>query len=356
MKVSRNLWAVTSLALALTLTAACGGGSGSGDAGASGDSGSVTYAGFGGTGQEAIAKAWLDPFGKESGVGVVQDNPVTYAKIHQMVDAKNVTWDIAQGGADFGLEGNPRLEDIDCSVVSCGDYADGPFKVYKQGVPLFVFSIVLAYNTDKFGSNPPRNYAAFFDTAKYPGKRAIDGTAGFQGILEAALMANGTPRDQLYPLDVDAALKLLEPIKDDLIVFKDAAECINLVSSGEAVMGNCYNGRVKLAKDEGQPIDNTWGQQIYLCDYLFVPKGAKDKANAMKLIAYIAKAANNGKITEFIPYGPANPKATASGKYAADAPTAHQLEGEDAPIVMDSAWWNANMEKAIEKTTAWLAG
>ncbi|GAA5040091.1 putative spermidine/putrescine transport system substrate-binding protein [Thermocatellispora tengchongensis] len=351
MKVSRTLRAVTTLALALAVTA-CGGGD---DGGASGG-GTVTFAGYGGTGQEALAKAWLDPFAGQSGVRVVQDNPVTYAKIHQMVDARNVTWDVAQGGVDFGLEDNPRLEDIDCSVVACDDYADGPFKIYKQGVPLFVFSIVLAYNTDKFGASPPRNYADFFDTAKYPGKRAIDGTAGFQGILEAALMADGVARDELYPLDVGRALKLLEPIKDDLIVFKDAGECINLISSGEAVMGNCYNGRVKLAKDEGRPIDNAWGQQIYLCDYLFVPKGAPNKANAMKLIAHIAAAANNGKITQFIPYGPANPKATASGEYAADAPTAHVLKGEDAPIIMDSAWWNANMEKAIEQTTAWLAG
>ncbi|WP_170322299.1 extracellular solute-binding protein [Acrocarpospora macrocephala] len=348
MKIARLVWGVPALVVTLTATA-CGGGGAASDG-----KGSVTYAGYGGSGQQAISQAWLEPFAAANGVKVVQDDPVTYAKVHQMVDAKKVTWDIAQGGVDFGLDDNPRLEDIDCAVVACDEFAGGPFELKKQGVPFFVFSIVLAYNTEKFPT-PPTSFADYFDTKKFPGKRAIDGGNGMQGILEAALLAGGTPRDQLYPLDVEKALKLIEPVKQDFIVFKDASECINLVSSGEAVMGNCYNGRVEIAKNEGRPIDNIWSQQIYYCDYLFVPKGAPNKDNAMKLIAYIAANANNGRLTDYIPYGPANPKAAATGKYAAGAPTGHVLDGADAPIVPDPGWWTANREQTIERTSLWLS-
>lgn len=340
---------LAALALALASTTACGGGTAAG-----GSDGSVTFAGYGGAAEEALTKAWFTPFSKAEDVKVVTDGPVTYAKVHQMVDAKKVTWDIVQGGVDFGLDDNPRLEDIDCEIVACDEFKDSPFKVKKQGVPLFVFSIALGYNTDKL-KTAPENWGDYFDTKKFPGKRAIDGTNGMQGILEGALLADGTPRDKLYPLDVDKALKLMEPMKKDFIVFKDPAECINLVASGEAVMGNCYNGRIKLAKDEGRPVEIVWAQQIFYCDYLFVPKGTPHKENAMKLIGHIAAAGNNGKVAEYIPYGPANPSASASGKYAGDVPTSHVLEGANAPILPDIEWWTANRQKTVEQVATWLS-
>ncbi|MEY9210744.1 polyamine ABC transporter substrate-binding protein [Thermobifida halotolerans] len=341
---------IKAAALAATValaSTACGGSGGS-------DGRTVTFAAYGGDGQQAETDAWLDPFSEETGIEVVQDDPVTYAKIEQMVETGNVIWDVAQGGSDIGLTGNPILEDIDCEVVACEEFADGPFPAEQQGVPVFIFSVVLAYNTEKV-SGTPTNWADFFDTETHPGKRAIDSSVGFRGMLEAALLADGVAREDLYPLDVDRALGYMEPLKDDLIAFEDATECINLVSSGEAVMGNCYNGRVTKAQEEGQPIDLAWGQQIYYCDYLFVPKGAPNKDEAMELIAHITSAENNGRIADHISYGPANPGAEVSEESLANSPTSNQLEGEDAPIVPDDPWWLENREEVMETVSEWLA-
>jgi putative spermidine/putrescine transport system substrate-binding protein len=333
-----------------TLTA-CGGDS---DASSSSSGGSVVYTGFGGSGQEAATKAWFDDFSDSEGITVNQDDPTDYAKLQQMVKADAVTWDVVQGGTDYGVEDNETLTDIDCTVVACDEFT-GAFPVYSQAVPLYIFSYVLAYNTDTFSdAAAPTGFSDLFDTDTYPGKRAVDGANGLIGLLEAALLADGVARDALYPLDVDRALTKLDTIKDDLVFYQDAQECITNVASGEDALGMCYNGRVTLAAEEGQPIDIAWGQQIQFCDYVFIPKGAPDEQNAQKLIAYIASAEHAGDIADAIPYAPANPSASASGKYADDVPTANELTGDDAPITPDMDWWNANREDVLEKVTEWM--
>jgi putative spermidine/putrescine transport system substrate-binding protein len=358
MKVKSRL--AIPLAVALLAVAACGGGSddkasgGSGPSGGSGGGGSVTYVGYGGSGQEAISKAWLDPWAKEAGTKVNLDDPFEPAKAIQMVKANRTVWDVAQGGLDFGLENNPNLENIDCSIVACDEFKGGPFPVMKQGVPLFVFAITLGYNTDKIKGDVPTGMDALFDTQKYPGKRDLDALNGLQGILEVALVADGVDRDKLYPLDVPRALRKLDSIKKDIVAFKDNAQCINDISSGEAVMGTCYNGRITLAKEAGQPVEVAWGQQVQFCDYLFIPKGAKNAANAQKLIAYIASSKNNGNIADYIPYSPANPNATGAGKYAKDTPIPNVKTGKDAPIFIDPQWWNDNRTTVVEQVSRWL--
>src|SRR6266511_1788241 len=64
-------------------TTACGEG-----VNAKGDAGSVTFVAYGGTGQEAETRAWFEPFEKETGVTVVQDNPTSWVKVEEMVKAK----------------------------------------------------------------------------------------------------------------------------------------------------------------------------------------------------------------------------------------------------------------------------
>ncbi|RZI96079.1 MAG: extracellular solute-binding protein [Microbacterium sp.] len=230
--------------------------------------GTVTYAGYGGALEDAITSAWSEPFTEESGIEVIADSPADYAKIQQMVESKQVIWDIALVGEDIGVKTNgDMLTEIDCDVVDCASF-DGLFPVEKYGMPAYVFSVVLAYNTDKFAGKEPTSWAAFFDTENYPGKRAVfgrDAGGGLQGLLDVALIQDGVAPEDLYPLDVERALKKLDTIKDDLIFFSDFGECTTLVATGEAVFGNCYNGRVKTAAEEGQPVGFTAKHELGPC-------------------------------------------------------------------------------------------
>ncbi len=352
MKLKRMIATSAGLAL-VTALAACGG-DGGGD-GSGGDAGSVTFAGWGGTGQEALTAAYFEPFTEETGIEVRQDTPSSTSKLEQMVQSGNVIWDIMDYGPEVGLRDNPNLEQIDCDIVSCEDFEDAPFPVLPQGVPMYIISFVLTYNTDLVTEAPETRADALFDTEKYPGKRAINGISGTYGtLIEPALLADGVKQEDLYPLDVERALKKIETIRDDIIVYKESSECVNLVASGEAIFGDCYNGRAKLAKDEGQPIDFIWSQQTLAADYAMVPKGAPNKENAMKLIAYMTNKENSAKVSERFAYAGGNPLSEAPAGFEDNSPLAHIGEGEHRAIYGGMDWWAENRADVIERMAEWF--
>ncbi|GAB3599607.1 extracellular solute-binding protein [Microbacterium tumbae] len=352
--IRKRLTVAVVTAAALFALAGCAPSSQNSDGSASG--GTVTYAGYGGTGEDAENAAWFMPFAEESGIEVVTDDSTSWAKVQEMVDAGAVVWDVVQGATTQGVEDNEYLEDIDCDVVDCAAFDDAYFPAYKQAVPLFVFSFVLAYNTDSFsGADVPASMSDFFDPS-IEASRVLPMTASaWSGVLEAALLYDGVSRDDLYPLDVDRALSVLDGIKDQTEVLASDSECADRVSSGEAELGICYNGRVAIAADEGNPIDAVWGQQIEMADYIFIPKGAPNLEAAQKLVAYIVD--NQGAIASEIAYSPINPKAPVSSdaKWADWIPSAHEGTGDQAPIVLDMDWWTANTESVMEKITAWIS-
>jgi putative spermidine/putrescine transport system substrate-binding protein len=340
---------------ALTACSSSGSTSATGDSGAE-LSGDVTFAGYGGAGGDAITNAWLDPFSDATGVDAILDPSMDNSKLLQMIESGNVTWDVVEAGLDFGLtEDNTGLVDLDCTIVEC-DAFDGQWKATAKGVPMFIYSTVVSYNTDTFsGASTPKNWADFLDTKKFPGKRAINAGEGFFGLMEAVLLADGVSRDNLYPLDVKRALAALDPIKDDLIFITSGAECIDLVTSGEATVGACYNARVTLAASEGKPIALSWDQQIQSADYVAIPKGSKNVDNAMALIAYITSTEHSGDLADYLTYGPGNPHAKISDEKLADVPTSNEGTGDAAPIVPDFEWWNANRADVLEAVSAWVA-
>ena len=115
----------------------------------------------------------------------------------------------------------------------------------------------------------------------------------------------------LYPLDLERATTKLDTIKDDFVFWSSGAESQELIGSGEVAMTLIWNGRGWSAKHiDKKPVEIQWNQQIVTADYLVVPKGSPNKDAAMKFIAYAACAANNGKPSEFIPYGPTNTNST----------------------------------------------
>lgn len=73
-------------------------------------------------------------------------------------------------------------------------------------------------------------------------------------MLEAALLADGVPMDELYPLDLDRAFAKLDTIKDDIVWWTKGAEPSQMLSTGEADYALAWSGRIATAKDEGSPL------------------------------------------------------------------------------------------------------
>ncbi|SEM45045.1 ABC transporter substrate-binding protein [Nonomuraea pusilla] len=361
--------AVSAAAASLLLAAACGGGApapaqidlGSGPAAA----GTVkkdalkdvtlTFVSYGGVYQKGQQDAAADPFAKESGARVLQDGPTDYAKLKAQVDSSNVTWDVVDSDAIWAqAQCGKLLQPLDYSIIDKSKVPAG--LATECSVPAMQYGMVLVYNAKKFGANPPQGWADFFDTAKFPGKRAIPGVPGdaAPGPWEAALIADGVAPDKLFPLDVERANKKLTSVRSNLVFWKTGAESQQLLESGEVDMAMVWSGRAYAAVKNGAPFQVQWNQWMPIMDAISVPKGAKNPKAAMAMINYYLGAQQQAKLTELTSYSPVNTDA----KPALDdlgtsfLTTRPEVASKATPI--DSKWWAANQEAMIEKWSAWL--
>jgi putative spermidine/putrescine transport system substrate-binding protein len=336
-----------------------GGASASPGVGASGSPGggggapvTLTFVSYGGAYQDAQSKGWIDPYMKaNSNVTIVQDQPVDYAKIQAMVQAGNVTWDVADVGNDFGLDRNADiLEPIDCTVVPCADFPKQFVGTYR--IADIIYGVVMAYRTDKFHSgSEPQGWADFFDLARFPGKRGLWKFAS-GGVFEFALVADGVDPKKLYPLDIERAIKKLDTIKDSIVWWDTGAQSAQLLADGEVTIGHSWNGRIYNIQQTKAPVAIQWNQAFQTADYLVVPKGGKHVAEAMKFIAYATSPENNAAVSYFIAYAPPNPKAIAK----VDPTKKNDLATtySDKALFFDDEWWDKNFKTVDQRFQEWL--
>ena len=169
-------------------------------------------------------------------------------------------------------------------------------------------------------------------------------------MLEFALMADGVAPGDLYPLDLPRATAKLDTIKDDIVFWNSGAESQELIGSGEVAMSMIWNGRAWSAKNiDKKPVETQWNQQIVTADYLVVPKGSPNKDAAMKFIAYTACAANNGKPSEYIPYGPTNTNSQANPAMANDL----SVSNADNAAYFDDEYLVNNFDEIDAAWQAW---
>jgi putative spermidine/putrescine transport system substrate-binding protein len=358
------------LATAALGVAGCGGGNDDGGSAGSGSSTqesagstdpaqllkgkSLTFVSFGGAYQDAQTKAMVTPAEQQFGVTFKQDGPTDYAKIKTQVASQQVSWDVVDSDPFFALQQCDKLvEPIDTNIV---DTSKMPKElVSKCAVPSMTYSYVLAYNKDKYGDNPPQGWKDFFDTQKFPGKRALWNYSQGGG-YEAALLADGVPADKLYPIDYDRAFKKLDAIKDDLVFWESGAQSQQMAESGEVDMMLIWSGRLYAAVQNGSKFAPQWNQNMAVYDVFMVPKGVKDKDAAMGFISYATGPEAQAKLTENIPYAPINsdaqPKVT--GQLKSYLPTQPDIKSKS--VLVDQQWWADNYDEATQRWTAWQAG
>jgi putative spermidine/putrescine transport system substrate-binding protein len=305
----------------------------------------------GGVYHDAIQKYYLTPWQTASGDKIVSVAGTNSAKLRAMVEAKRVNWDVFNGDNTWGTELDSKwLVPLDYTVIPKSQILPGYASKYR--VANVIYSVLLAFNTDKVKATP-RGWADFFDLAKFPGKRGVmDYSAG--GIFEIALLADGVAPDHLYPLDIDRAIKRLNTIKSSLVFWESGAQSEDLVGSGEVAMVMIYNTRAYDVKNmQNKPVDYVFGGQILAAAYLTVPLGSKHVAEAMKLIAYVVSKDVNGKLSASLPLAPANKETMRSPAMVAELPTSHFNERQ---AVFDDRWIAENSKMQESRYQAWKSG
>lgn len=344
--------------IAVAASVAVSGCSATSPPGGGADGEQFTFVSFGGAYGKAQKAAFLDPYQKENpSVRIIEESATTeYAKITAMVDANNVSWDVVDADPFFPLGENcgKYTEKLDFTVI---DTTKMPKAFVSDcAVPSMTYSYVLMYRKDKYGDNPPQSWADFFDTGKFPGTRAIENNY-IGGGFEIALLADGVAPDALYPIDYDRAFRKLDTMKQDLKFWKTGSESQQMMEAKQADMVVAWTGRAYNAVKNGAPYGPVWNQALATYDVFMVPKGSKNKAQAMKFIAYATSAGPQARLTENIPYAPINSdaKPDITDSVAKQFLSTEQGDaGQGVPL--DQKWYAENQKTASDKWTKWTTG
>ena len=77
---------------------------------------------------------------------------------------------------------------------------------------LYSFNII--YNTAAFSKGKhPRSWAEVWDAKAFPGPRTFNFGGGTTPQLEFALLADGVPLSQVYPIDIERAWKKYDQLR-----------------------------------------------------------------------------------------------------------------------------------------------
>ena len=180
----------------------------------------LTIVSFGGTFQDAQRELFFKPFAEKLGKPVLDEAwDGGYGVLQSKVKAGQPNWDVVQVEAEELALGcaDGIFEKLDWEKLG-GQDSFIPGSTSECGAGHIVWSVAIAYDGNKLTDQQPQSWADFWDVEKFPGKRGMRKTAKYA--LEAALMADGVPSDQVYemlatPEGVDRAFAKLDELRPD---------------------------------------------------------------------------------------------------------------------------------------------
>ncbi|MBO1900850.1 extracellular solute-binding protein [Leucobacter weissii] len=314
----------------------------------------LTFAGSGGIFQDGQTEALWTPFAEASGASFNQD-AFDAGKLKAMVDSGNVTWDIVNTTQFDTARGCGTLyeeydyDQIDLSKIPEGTITDDCM------VPQILYGLVVAYNTEAFGDDPPTSAADFFDTEKFPGKRTVSqSTYVDPQTVEFALTAQGKDVQNLQPEDIEGAFDLYKGLGDSVIGWTTGAQAQQQLEAGEAVMGLVWSGRGYGAAAAGAPVAPMWDEWMIMVDSNGIPKGVKDKQAAQAAVNYSLGAEQQAKMTELTSYGGVN--VDAKPDLDETLTTWMTTEHLDTGIAPNVDFWVDNYDALAAAWAGWATG
>jgi putative spermidine/putrescine transport system substrate-binding protein len=313
------------------------------------DPAKVVVASYGGSFQDAQTKAFFEPYAKATGAKVIGTTGTGYAKMKAMVLSGNITWDVASAdAAAFESEvKDDLLQPLDYSIIKA-DGIPAEFRT-KYGVGYMKFAENLAWNKDKFpnGLTP----AQFFDPA-VKARRVLPALPYYD--LEFALLADGVKPAELYPLDVDRALKVIGRVKDQIVGFKPPSDIQALIQQGEVDVAFGPGGRISNAIKAGANWTYGWDASVTVVEYWAVVKGAPNVAEAMRFIDFAVQPEQQAELPRQIFYGPTNVDALKLIDPALAKDLPGNPENEKFGAVLNSKWWNENLESVQTRWNTYI--
>lgn len=282
---------------------------------------------------------YIKPFTAATGIKVVRESPNPFGKLRTLVQAGN-------SGISLFEVGSTSLEQAKAlNLIEPLDWAAlDPEPIYPEsrnefGLGWQYYSTLMAWRSD---AKPLTSWADFFDVKGFPGKRTMQDRPY---MIPFALLADGVPKEKLYPLDLNRAFKKLDTIKDSVSVWWAAgAQPPQLLADNEVQYGVSYSGRVT-----GKPaLGYTFEAAALDCSFMAVVKGtpAGEKAAAMRLLHEYTIARNEAEAARIVSYTGASTQLTPL--LPQDKLKEFPTVAKDRQFINDTKWWFDNAE-TVEK-------
>ena len=285
----------------------------------------VVAVSWGGAYTESQKLGYGDPTAKKLGITIDWvDYSGGLSEIKAQKEAGKITWDIIDvfafdtiNGCDEGIfvefdfdkdfpaapDGTPASEDFFAPMPS------------KCAVGNILYSWNYAYNKNNV-KGTPKTIKDFFNTKKFPGKRAIYKSALTN--LEIALAADGIKPGKggakIYEAletekGVQRAMDKIKALCTDpqggCVFWSAGAQPPELLMSGEVVMATGWNGRFFNAiVGEGAPLVQVWDGQGLDYEYFALVKGGPNEADAKKALAMMTNTEMLAGSAKYIAYAP----------------------------------------------------
>ncbi len=273
-----------------------------------------TFTSWGGALSDAEKAAFTDPFAASKGIQIVNASPTETAKIKAMVQSGNVEWDLVDVGGRTVWQGGKEgfLEQLDLAKIPTASKLEKGW-VSPYGVATSTGASIMAWSTTAFPDGGPQSWADFWDVTRFPGPRGL--YKYFYYNYEAALLAAGVKREEVFPYTTekaDMALAKVKELKPNVSVWWGAgAQPPQLLSSGELALSSAWSGRMLAAEAEGAPVGHTYKDGIAWANWWVIPKGSPNAAVAHELLDFALAEEQQAKLLALKTYGPVLSAATA---------------------------------------------
>jgi putative spermidine/putrescine transport system substrate-binding protein len=314
----------------------------------------LVFTTYGGVVQQGETDAWVEPFKKQTGADVIVDGSVDPAKIKAQVDSGNVTWDVVEVDGYFGAAQCGKLFSELSSSVDKSEL-DPRYVTNPCGIPVVVNSAIFVYDKKVFSGATPSSWADFFDTKKFPGKRAMLNYP-INGAIEAALLADGVDAAKLYPLDLDRAFRKLDTIKGDIVFTQSNAQLTETLSNNAVPLALGFNGRIYPAVKQGAPYVAVWNQNLVQNDFLLMMKGSQNQKASEAFLNYVAKAEVQARLVPYVPYSPATKDTKVEVDELLKSYLTNNPDNASKSIVLDQKWLGEHFDEISTRWTQWVSG
>ncbi len=272
---------------------------------------------WGGAYEQAQMAAYFEQFAEEHNVHInLKPYNGGIAALEFLDNPGEAGWDVIDLTESDALAAcdNRLISELDKTVLkpapdgtrAINDFVDGAF--FKCGIAHLSYATVLAYDDRAFPNEKPNSVADFFDTEKFPGKRAIQRTP--KGILEWVMLSYNVPVRQIYDLlsterGFRLVTKRLNQLKDDIVWWEDGQKPVDLLRDGKVVMASGYYGRFYDAQiNHGLPIEVIPDGQFLELSVWGIHRQARNTEMAKKFIGFATSTERMAAFSNLLPYGP----------------------------------------------------